>query len=218
MSKTKNKSELYYRILELGIENLEEGLTYQDVLRSIGQENDNTITKYLFTRSFEDSNCSCPTPAESPSFDHLNKCKRLITNESIMNFFQMKESNKNRRTSERALCISLASLGTALLILASNLARPKFNEIFHTTEYTKLTSELNESMSNINLSIVQLGQLNSIHQVNDSLQIAKFMEETNLVNHEKTLKKLNYNIYKLNKTLNERIKNERESSSRLLQR
>lgn len=106
-------SDIYYRILQIGSENIEEGVSLNELKLKLKDEclvSNNENTEHIeqwFDWSFEHKKfgCKCPIrPTKNDcgcndddpcnQFDHHNNCKRFLNKQALIDFSQLEQSHK----------------------------------------------------------------------------------------------------------------------------
>lgn len=106
-------SDIYYRILQIGSENIEEGVSLNELKLKLKNEclvTDKKNTEHIeqwFDWSFEhkefgckcpvrttENECGCNKDHHCNQFDHHNICKRYLKKEALIDFSQLEQSHK----------------------------------------------------------------------------------------------------------------------------
>jgi len=192
----------------------------------ISDNEDDTTLKIIFQNSFthDETNtyyghyCKAPepefecNPQNKDEYDRLTKaykdcnheyeCTWFLTPEALMNLLRLNEAEKNRITSRNTRNISYASLGVAGCILIANLLGMIFPKSIIKGENVKsIQSVISKLDTTINDQSKLIYQLDSIHQVKDSLQTLNVIGETNLEEMHNTLKLLNWKLLQIKREI-----------------
>ena len=209
MSKKSNKSKLYYEILQIGAEHLEEGITLNELKQRL-KSDDKKFDSYIntiFLNNFSPIDSKVESfgtittwDLSSERIERANENKYRIDVTSLSEYLKLKHSINNLKGARISRCISLIALVTSLGILSIgvyNIKKSKQTniEIKNKLDSILLSSQVSNANDSLLLNMVILRDSIDLNNLNyDSL--------TNTVLHS-----INWKLYQIRKEI-EKIENE----------
>jgi len=130
MPTNSSKSNIYYKILKIGMENLEDGLTLDEVIQKVGHENLSKFITICFLQNFTSSNSDIKSSLgnildwneiSEEKIVYAKSHKHILTPESVSIFLRLEDSKTNLKGAKISRCISLIAIFISLGILFSSI-------------------------------------------------------------------------------------------------